>query len=205
MNFIFDFDGTLVDSYASIIGRVLTTNEVFKLNYSRDELYKEIIQTSLDSYIKSLREKAGLDPLVYVEQYRKSEENLDAIVLITKVKETLEELFNKGNKLFIYTHRGNSLYYLLDKLDISKYFIESVNKSYELARKPNGAGLEFLIDKYLLSKEKTYYVGDRILDMQCAKNAGVKGILFDTSGVEPLEKPMICIKEFDALLKFMED
>ena len=36
----------------------------------------------------------------------------------------------------------------------------------------------YLISKYRLDKENTFYVGDRSIDMECAKNSGVKGILY---------------------------
>ena len=48
-------------------------------------------------------------------------------------------------------------------------------------------GVLYLTQKYHLDPETTYYVGDRKLDVLCAKNAGVKSILFLEEGscVEP--------------------
>ena len=49
---------------------------------------------------------------------------------------------------------------------------------YGFAPKPSGEGVRFLVEKYGLDPEQTWYVGDRTLDVYCAKDAGVKALLF---------------------------
>ena len=49
---------------------------------------------------------------------------------------------------------------------------------YGFAPKPSGEGVRFLVEKYGLDPEQTWYVGDRTLDVFCAKDAGVKALLY---------------------------
>ena len=63
-------------------------------------------------------------------------------------------------------------------LGLTGFFREILTSQSGFARKPAPDAIVYLMDKYRLEREHTYYVGDRSLDMQCAKNAGISGILF---------------------------
>lgn len=45
-------------------------------------------------------------------------------------------------------------------------------------RKPDPEGLNYLIEKHMLVRDVTFYVGDRQIDIESANNAGVKSILY---------------------------
>ena len=49
---------------------------------------------------------------------------------------------------------------------------------YGYSPKPSGEGVRYLLDKYQLDPLQTWYVGDRALDVLCAKDAGVKALLY---------------------------
>ena len=66
----------------------------------------------------------------------------------------------------------------MEKLGVKHFFTEIVTSESGFQAKPSGEGVEYLTEKYGLQKEKTAYVGDRTLDVYCAKNAGVKAILY---------------------------
>lgn len=44
-------------------------------------------------------------------------------------------------------------------------------------RKPSGKMIQELIEKYHISPEHSYMVGDKLLDAEAGKNAGVQGVL----------------------------
>ena len=44
--------------------------------------------------------------------------------------------------------------------------------------KPSGEGVRYLLDRYGLDPADTWYVGDRAVDMYCAKDAGVNALLY---------------------------
>ena len=43
-------------------------------------------------------------------------------------------------------------------------------------RKPSGKMIEDLVEKYNITKESSYMIGDKLIDAQAGKNAGVQGI-----------------------------
>ena len=43
-------------------------------------------------------------------------------------------------------------------------------------RKPDPEAIYYILQKYNINKEEAYYIGDRPLDILCAKNANIKGI-----------------------------
>ncbi len=49
-------------------------------------------------------------------------------------------------------------------------------------RKPEPDAIDYLVGKYGLERKNTFYVGDRSLDMECAANAGIGGILYRPEG-----------------------
>ena len=63
------------------------------------------------------------------------------------------------------------------KLEIDKYFIEVVDEAnVNFVRKPDTDSIDYLVNKYHLDKENTYYIGDREIDISAAKNANIKSI-----------------------------
>ena len=53
-----------------------------------------------------------------------------------------------------------------------------MTSGYGCRPKPSGDGVRYLVEKYGLDPDRTWYVGDRSLDVLCAKDAGVKALLY---------------------------
>ena len=83
-----------------------------------------------------------------------------------------------GADHFVYTHRGGSSGPILRRLGILDCFREVVTSAYGFSPKPSGDGVRYLLEKYGLDPGRTWYVGDRQLDVFCAKDAGVKALLY---------------------------
>jgi len=68
-----------------------------------------------------------------------------------------------------------------------QYFEEVLTIEDGFKRKPDPEAINYLIKKYIINKNNTYYIGDRHLDIDSANNAGVKSIFFkpEDSFVEP--------------------
>ena len=96
--------------------------------------------------------------------------------------EILELLKKNGFSHYVLTHRGKTTLSVLEQLGIKSYFDEILTSESGFARKPDPDALEYLIRTHKLDPQRTYYVGDRQLDMACAKNAGISGILLRRPG-----------------------
>ena len=71
---------------------------------------------------------------------------------------------------------------MLERLGFGAFFAETVTSQNSFPRKPAPDAIRYLIQKYRLDPKTAFYVGDRTIDMDCARNAGVQGILFLPAG-----------------------
>ena len=177
--YIWDLDGTLLDSYELITAAAAGAAADAGIHDSPDRVMKAVKQGSVTAYLKDVESRSGKPFEDLMKQYRVYTHATDArIGLIDGAKETLERLRRSGAAHFVYTHRGASSEPILQRLDILQYFREVVTSVYGFAPKPSGEGVRYLLDRYGLDSALTWYVGDRSLDILCAKDAGVKALLY---------------------------
>ena len=177
--YIWDLDGTLLDSYGVIVeGAVRAAGEA-GLDDSADEVLKAVKRGSVSSYLNDVSARSGVPFRQLLARYRIHAHRLDdRILLMDGAKETLEKLSNSGAVHFVYTHRGDSSGPILQRLGILECFREVVTSEYGFRSKPSGEGVRYLLEKYSLDPAQTWYVGDRTLDVYCAKDAGVRALLY---------------------------
>ncbi len=172
--YIWDLDGTLLDSYSSIVSSL---TELGRDSY--DDIMISVKRGSVSGYLRDLSERSGEDYALLYQRYREiSHAKADEITLIPGAAETLQTLQERGARHFVYTHRGSSTAPILQRLGLTPFFKEVVTFVYGFQPKPSGEGVSYLVGKYGLDRRATAYVGDRTLDVYCAKDAGVKGILY---------------------------
>ena len=177
--YIWDLDGTLLDSYGVIVEAAARTAADEGINDPKDYILKVVKQKSCTAYMEEIGSQCGKTVREVFAQYQKHTHALDdLIILIDGAKETLKRLQEAGAVHFVYTHRGSSSEPILERLGVLKCFREVVTSMYGFAPKPSGEGVRFLVEKYGLDPEQTWYVGDRTLDVFCAKDAGVKALLY---------------------------
>lgn len=175
--FIWDFDGTLVESYAAIM-------EVLELLYAEKgwdfdgtKLSRFILETSVGHLLDLKAQETGLDARLLKARFMAEQEKRDdQISLMSGVVTVLDETASQGVRHFIYTHKGATTNAVLERLGIAQYFTHVITAADGFARKPDPEAIIYLIDKYKLDKAQTYYIGDRSLDRDCALNAGIHSI-----------------------------
>lgn len=177
--YIWDLDGTLLDSYAVIVKGAKAAAEDAGLADTEDDVLKGVKQVSVTSYLKGAAERSGIPFEKMKQRYRMHAHALDdEITLIDGAAETLERLRREGAEHFVYTHRGASSRPILQRLGILDCFRDIVTAEAKFAPKPSGEGVRYLLQKYGLDPADTWYVGDRAVDMYCAKDAGVNALLY---------------------------
>ena len=203
--FIFDLDGTLIDSYNSIVLSIQETYKRFGIDFSYGEILKEVKETSVKDFMSKIERKYNLSYDKIKSTYSLiAEEKLDKIVPIEGSKEILEYFKYKGYSNYIFTHRGKSTSFILKNLNMDSYFQEVISINDGFKRKPSSEGVNYLIGKYKLDRSNTYYVGDRILDIECGVNASIKTILYldKNSVVKPSLKEDYIINNLLDLKKY---
>ncbi|CYV34463.1 HAD-IA family hydrolase [Streptococcus suis] len=183
--FIWDLDGTLLDSYEAILAGIQETYEQFDIPFDREEVRNFILRYSVKDLLVRDADKYGLDSdeLNHVRATSLKEKNTQ-IPLMTGAVEILNWTAEQGIQNFVYTHKSDNAFQVLEDLGIRHHFTEILTSDSGFSRKPSPEALLFLIEKYGLDKESTYYIGDRLLDVETAINAGIRSINLQINGVE---------------------
>lgn len=181
--FIWDLDGTLLDSYGVIVSSTVDACLSFGLAVKKEEAHRQVIQHSVTWYLQTVSRDFGLPFETLQARYSEiSGQRKGNIHLLPHAPAVLDGLKKQGARHFVYTHRGKTTDAVLNNLGLSECFTEVVTSQNGFARKPAPDALLYLMDKYRLDPKSTFYVGDRTTDMDCARNAGVRGILFLPEG-----------------------
>lgn len=191
--FIWDLDGTLLDSYEAILAGLEETFSQFKIPYNKERVRSYILKYSVQDLLQEVAEERGLD-LAELNQVRAqslAEKNAQ-VVLMPGAREVLAWTYKAGIQQFVYTHKGENAFAILGDLDLLQYFTEILTNQSGFARKPDPEAAVYLLEKYDLDPEETYYIGDRTLDIEFAQNSGIQSINF-------LESPAVCNRRISQL------
>lgn len=177
--FIWDLDGTLLDSYEAILSGIEETFAQFAIPYDKGKVREFILKYSVQDLLVQVAEERKLDVEVLnqVRAQSLAEKNTQ-VVLMPGAREVLSWADQVGIRNFVYTHKGDNAFTILRDLGLESYFTEILTSQSGFARKPNPEAATYLLDKYQLDPEKTYYIGDRTLDVKFAQNSGIQSINF---------------------------
>ena len=187
--FIWDLDGTLLDSYAAILAGIQETYEQFDIPFDREAITAFILKYSVKDLLMRDAATYGLDSqeLNRVRATSLKEKNTQ-IPLMDGAREILAWTAEEGIQKFVYTHKSDNAFQVLTDLGIDRYFTEILTSDSGFERKPNPEALLYLIDKYQLDRSQTYYVGDRLLDVETAIHAGISSINLQIDGLDQNQK-----------------
>ena len=183
--FIWDLDGTLLDSYEAILSGIEETFVQFSIPYDKEKVREFILRYSVQDLLEQVAEERNLDAEVLnqVRAQSLSEKNAQ-VVLMPGAREVLAWADQAGIQQFIYTHKGYNTLTILRDLGLESCFTQILTSQSGFARKPNPEAANYLLDKYQLDPDNTYYIGDRTLDVEFAQNGGIQSINFLESSYE---------------------
>ena len=183
--FIWDLDGTLLDSYEAILSGIEETFAQFAIPYDKGKVREFILKYSVQDLLVQVAEERKLDVEVLnqVRAQSLAEKNAQ-VVLMPGAREMLAWADQAGIQQFVYTHKGDNALTILRDLGLESYFMEILTSQSGFARKPSPEAANYLIDKYQLNHDNTYYIGDRTLDVEFAQNSGIQSINFLESTYE---------------------
>ena len=177
--FIWDLDGTLLDSYEAILSGIEETYRQFSIPYNKEEVRTFILKYSVQDLLEQVAEERGLDPvkLNQVRAQSLAEKNAQ-VVLMPGAREVLAWADKQGIQQFVYTHKGDNALTILRDLGLDAYFTEILTSQSGFARKPSPEAATYLISKYHLKPDRTFYIGDRTLDIEFAQSSSIQSINF---------------------------
>ena len=183
--FIWDLDGTLLDSYEAILSGIEEIYAQFSIPYDEEKVREFILKFSVQDLFVQVAEERKLDVemLNQVRAQSLAEKNAQ-VVLMPGARDVLAWADQAGIQQFVYTHKGDNALTILRDLGLESYFTEILTSQSGFARKPSSEAATYLLGKYQLDSEKTYYIGDRTLDVEFAQNSRIQSINFLESSYE---------------------
>ena len=183
--FIWDLDGTLLDSYEAILSGIEETFAQFAIPYDKEKVREFILKYSVQDLLVQVAEERKLDVEMLNRARAQSLAEKNAqVVLMPGARDVLAWAEESGIQQFVYTHKGDNARTILRDLGLESYFTEILTSQSGFVRKPSPEAANYLLGKYQLDSEKTYYIGDRTLDVEFAQNSGIQSLNFLESTYE---------------------
>lgn len=203
-HFIWDFDGTLADTYPNLVRYMTLALADFGLTADPVEIHEKMMET-VGYAIQWYTEKLNLPQLSERYDYYYKLGKDDPAAAFRGVAEVLQQIQKNGGYNYIFTNRGESVYALLEQMNLQKYFTEIVRKGdSEFEFKPSPRAILYLMEKYGGSIEDTAMVGDRKCDLESGYNAGCKTIHLLTPSVPQYPACDWRVADFDEMLSMLK-
>ena len=179
-NIIWDFDGTLFDTYPAMCRDLQQVMAGLGVQTELADLMARFT-VSRETVLTWCGELAGLPSQEIDRAYRAwvAEHGQPEAHPFPHVREFLERFQAAGGKNFVFTHRSGSVHDYLAGEGLTAYFTDVVSAGSTYAKKPDPAGNNHLITAHGLDRGRTLAVGDRELDVLAAKRAGIDACLVD--------------------------
>ena len=203
--FIWDFDGTLMDTYPVTFAAYLRL-ALADFGYTAPEaeiMEKMLVNTghAVDYYtelynLPQLRERyrfhGARGPVAMPEVY-------------PQVKDVLHRVRELGGINCIYTHRGADTFPMLAHGGLTEFFDEIITPGHEgFATKPAPDAILYLTEKYGAAPEETVIVGDRACDLEAGQNAGTRTLHLLTPAVPQYPPCDWRIENFEQMLEMLK-
>lgn len=182
-HFIWDFDGTLVDTYPNLVRYMGLALADFGITAEPTEILEKMLE-NIGYAVNFYTEKYQIPELTNRYDYHYGLGKDDPADAFAGVKAVLEYIQQSGRANYIYTNRGESINKMLDEIGLRQYFAEIVKKGDEAFKfKPAPDSILYLMEKYGGSCDDTVMIGDRKCDLESGYQAGCKTLHLLTPSV----------------------
>ena len=174
---IYDFDGTLSDTYPIFTEAFLELLRRYNIEDSYENAYKHLkvnVGYAMSRY-PGLPEKPNAEfheihHAMALERQKPLEGALDILRYVSE----------NGGRNYVYTHSSKeTVYPLLEKWGMVPYISDMIDGSFALTRKPAPDGVNLVVERNGIDKSEAIIVGDRDIDVLSGQNAGILGCLID--------------------------
>ena len=175
---VFDLDGTLVDSQRDLTEAVNATRAWMGLAPLTQENVSRYVGNGAPVLVQRALPDASEEDWsrglqYFLEYYR--EHMLDSTTLYPGVREALDQLHAAGVPLAVLTNKPiRFTLQMLEGLHLDLHFFRIYGGNSFPEKKPHPMGLDALIAEACAAREWTVMVGDSAVDVETARNAGVR-------------------------------
>ena len=177
-HFIWDFDGTLFDTYPVIIEDLNRALHEFGHSCETKEAMR-LMQDRLAQAQQFYAEKYGIPMAEVAAAYERHHARSNRELLaepMAGIREVLEAIRSSGRHSYIFSHRKpEETADYLEKYGLSHYFTHIIGPGSEgFAWKPAPDAVLYLMARYGMTPGNTVMVGDRECDLGSGRSAGIK-------------------------------
>ena len=173
--FVYDFDGTLVDTFADIANSVnLALAEMNIQSLSRETIRRNIGSGVVNLMSRSLEGSGCDDVEMAVSFFQKHYNNhlLDQTKLYPNGREVVK-YFSKKKNAILSNKPISFVEKILTELNFLSLFDSVLGGDSLSERKPNPMGLQLLMTNLNCPVKEVLMIGDSAIDIETGKNAGV--------------------------------
>ncbi len=192
--YIFDLDGTLVNSLNSIA--YFSNKALSKFGYDSipTERYKTLIGNGAAILVERMLAEVGADEKMFEQVYKEYTTTYDNdFMYLTEpydgIIDLLKELKNRGYKTAIVSNKPHSTTKKISDKLFGNLIDVCYGKRDGYPVKPDPASVNEIIDKLRVDKKECVYCGDTIVDMQTGQNAEIYtvGVLWGFRDIEEIK------------------
>ncbi|NLW19836.1 MAG: HAD hydrolase-like protein [Clostridiales bacterium] len=178
--FIWDFDGTLYDTYGRIVDAVKLAMDDLGLSYEGADVLA-LTKTTLRHASEALAGERSEELLRRYFAYERAA-GMDTMQPFPGCVEALRAVVGNGGFNYLYTHRDQTALDALRRDGLEGYFRDFITDEADFPSKPAPDALNWLIDQHRLERRECVIIGDRRIDVQAGRAAGIATALFDPQG-----------------------
>ena len=201
-NLIFDFDGTISDSYPVFVRivRAICKDKGWRIDCTDGQIMDKLkvdVKTCWE-YLECPFEETVVPFWQYQHAY------CNDYKAFPEIQPLLERALALGKRNYVYTHSPAVVIDILKNMGLDGYFTDVITSEYHFPAKPAPDALNFLCQKHGLDPKHCMMIGDRPIDTQAGHNAGMIGCLWDVDGRYPDCQPDYKIKTLEELNALLE-
>ncbi|MBR3505384.1 MAG: HAD hydrolase-like protein [Clostridia bacterium] len=204
-DYIWDFDGTLFDTYPRMCAAFRTALARQGVDRPSEEVMAAI-KRSMGAAVKAFSSQYALDAGRLMADYHDIERAMppETIRPFDGAADFMRAVAERGGRHFLYTHRDESALQTLARWNLDRWFTGGVTAADGFPAKPAPDALNHLVAAHAIAPGRAVMMGDRDIDLEAAKNAGIAGCLFDPEHFyDAYPAPLRC-ESYKALWALME-
>ncbi|MBQ9197672.1 MAG: HAD-IA family hydrolase [Clostridia bacterium] len=176
-HFFWDFDGTLFDTYPRVNRAIQNAlNDIgIKASIETIEPLSKIMLRHTFHVLCPGQEAQAWERY----QAHAEEEGYVSMRPYPGAERLLRAVCAGGGRNYLYTHRDHTAQDALRHYGLERYFTDFVGKENGFPSKPAPDALQYLMKKHGLDPADCVMLGDRDIDLDSGKNAGMACALFD--------------------------
>ena len=210
--FVFDLDGTLIDSMHDVMTALNDALEICGFSRLDDLSIKALIGPDLRCFLTDMINDNDFDFDVFEKEFVRlyKDQKFSTTTLYPEVVETLSKLVDQNKKVYVLTNKPSyQSIDILKHLNIDKFIDKIIGPdTYNLA-KPNPIGISKIQEETQCDLADMVFIGDTEVDIQTAKNANITSVAVSYGYRDSLllenEKPTFIISSLSDLFSLKTD